>query len=211
MKNEYYITISLSRAMSTSKAKLREEIKINKMEIIDNNSQPLEKLPFYYFLPGKSYPTMFQTRTGYIVNIIGHDVNIYDPETEKIVKTFKAERAFLAHDPTNTIPRNSVLLQIGELEYIFVNEVVFKFKTVEPILEFHGHNCGADAPYCSALTKSFVYVLQYSVYYDRKYMCNPDDENVPVPHYEFYYENDKGPRAKLFVKYETEKITSLKP
>ena len=127
------------------------------------------------------------------------------------MKTFKAQKVFLAHDPTNVIPRNSVLLQIGELEYVFVNKYVFKFKTVEPILEFHGHNCGADVPYCSALTESFVYLLDDFVYYDQKYMCNPDDKDVPVPHYEFYYKNNKGPRAKLFVKYEIEKITSLDP
>lgn len=138
-------------------------------------------------IPGRKYQTQFNGGDGYLVAIKKGVASIYTPE-KKLKKEFKIKKAFIGKDPnTDYPPGNTVLLSLGENEYVFVCDNVYKFKTQEPITKYYSRIGNSSVPYPYASSRNYVYLMiENGRTLLRKDLADPSLFEDP---YDYYYNN----------------------
>ena len=167
-----------------------------KMKIIDNKYKKYYPSPVY----GKKY----------IVAIKNKDVNIYQDidypmnnsnNNLKMVKNYKIVNIFYGKDKYDKKKRiNTLLLELANLEYIFIGGTIYKFKTNEKIIKYFSNPiAGKIYPQPIGLTKHNVYFLEPNdlFYTPKKYFpkntTNEDYSNA----YDLFYYNQEYTNKKL--------------
>jgi hypothetical protein len=165
-----------------------------KMKIIDNKYKKYYPSPVY----GQKY----------VVAIKNKDVNIYldldypknnSNKNYKMIKNYKIVNVFYGKDKKKKI--NTLLLELPNLEYIFIGGTIYKFKTNEKIIKYFSNTiAGKIYPQPIGLTKNNVYYLEPGdrmIYMPKKYFpkntTNEDYSNA----YDLFRYNPEDTNKKL--------------
>lgn len=105
---------------------------------------------------------------------------------KKIIELDHVERVFIGKSPLDTnrdehFDGNSILIHISDNSYVFVQDTIFLFKALAPIVEFVSPVGNSDVPYAYAVDKKKnVYLLKEKVV-----LLHCRGEKDP---YDFYYD-----------------------
>lgn len=149
------------------------------------------------------YPIINGGSSKYKVEVQKTKIIITDLENEKTFLINKYKNIFIGKNSKKYGPYDkpfigsSILVEIGDLEYIYICETVFKFKTKEPIISFYSTMGNNFVVYPFALTQNYAYLINENVYILRDF--------GDLDPYEVYYDFKKIWNRKSF-KFSSKKI-----
>lgn len=129
-------------------------------------------------------------------------INIYkkDYETNEyndLILSIEAKKVFIGKSPKNAMTEfsagwgeyfdgNSILLYLGDNEYIFVGELIYSFKTKTPIVEFISPVGNNDVPYPYAFDNelNYYFLIEYGI-------LKVEDDTKKDDPYMYYYDKLK--------------------
>ena len=153
------------------------------------------------------YKTYYPIRNGgnskYKVEVLKTKIIITDLENEKTYLIKKYKNIFIGKNSKKYGPYNklyigsSILVEIKDLEYIYIGNTISKFKTIETIEKFYSIMSNNFVVYPFALTKSYAYLMIENVYILRDF--------GDLDPYEVYYDFKKIWNRKS-IKFSSKKI-----
>lgn len=135
------------------------------------------------------YPIRNGGDSKYKVEIFKSKIIIIDLENEKKheIKNYKNvfigknSKKYGSYDKPFT--GSSILVEVAPLEYIYICERIFKFKTKEPVNKFYSIMGNSFVVYPFALTDNYAYLIIENVYIKRDF--------GDLDPYEIYYDYKK--------------------
>ncbi len=144
--------------------------------------------------------TYFPIRNGgdskYKVEVFKTKIIITDLESPKTYEINQYKKVFIGKNSKKYGPYDkpytgsSILVEIAHLEYIYICDRVFKFKTKEPINKFVSTMGNGFCVYPFALTEHYAYLVIENVYIKRDF--------GDLDPYEVYYDFKKVWNRKSF-------------
>lgn len=138
-----------------------------------------------------NHKTYYPIRNGgdniYKVEVLKTKIIITNLENEKKYEINKYKKIFIGKNSKKyssydkLFTGSSILVKIGELEYIYICDRIVKFNTKEPIEKFYSIMGNDFFVYPFALTESYAYLIIESVYIARDF----GDIDPYVVHYDF--------------------------
>jgi hypothetical protein len=153
------------------------------------------------------YKTYYPIRNGgdskYKVKVLKTKIIIIDLENENTYLINKYKNIFIGKNSKKYGPYDkpyigsSILVEIEDLEYIYISETIFKFKTKETITRFYSTMGNNFIVYPFALTRNYAYLMIENVFILRDF--------GDLDPYEIYYDFKKIWNRKSF-KFSSKKI-----
>jgi len=146
----------------------------------------------------KYYPIRNGGDSQYEVDVMKTKIIITDLETKKKYEIKKFKNIFIGKS-TNKYGSGyakkpftgcSILVEIKELEYVYICDKIFKFKTKEPINKFVSQMGNSFVVYPFALTDNYAYLIIENLYLKRDF--------GDIDPYEVYYDFKKEWNHKSF-------------
>lgn len=150
------------------------------------------------------YPIRNGGDSKYKVDVLKTKIIITDLENEKTHEIKKYKKIFIGKNSKKYSPYDklytgsSILVEIGELEYIYICEKIIKFNTKEPITKFYSIMGNSLVVYPFGLTESYAYLIIESIYIARDF--------GDLDPYEVYYDFKKIWKRKSY-KFSSKKVT----
>jgi hypothetical protein len=123
--------------------------------------------------------TYYPIRNGgdsiYKVDVLKTKIIITDLENEKIHEISKYKKVFIGKNSkkygiyNKLFTGSSILVETGELEYIYICDKIVKFNTKEPIEKFYSIMGNGFIIYPFALTEQYAYLIMESIYIVRDF------------------------------------------
>lgn len=143
----------------------KDEIKKGKdgnlwiISIVKNGIKRWTKITSKTYYPTNTYGNE------YICYIGKNDIYIYiidKNKSEKFINKYKIKKIFYGTDKYDNKKKvNTLLLQLSDLEYIFIGGIIYKFKTLEKIIKYYSNSIeGKNYPEPIAISKKNVYFLE---------------------------------------------------
>lgn len=140
------------------------------------------------------------------INNIDNKISVYDNENNKLLYSTKYTKIWIGKSPKikmtifskgygKAFDGNSILIEINNLEYVFIGKLIFSFKSFSPINHFVSPVGNNDYPYPYAIDSNNLYYLlienvvikshkvddPYDVYYKLKKIS--ESSNKPPKEY----------------------------
>jgi hypothetical protein len=139
----------------------------------------------------KYYPIRNGGDSKYVVDVLETKIIVTDLETKKNYEIKKYNKVFVGKSTDKYDKRYakkpftgcSILVEIKQLEYIYICDKIFKFKTKEPINSYVSQMGNSFVVYPFALTDNYVYLVIENIYLKR------DFGNIDP--YQVYYDRNK--------------------
>lgn len=153
------------------------------------------------------YPIINGDVRKYKVEVLKPKIIITDLKTEKEILMQKYKKIFIGKNSKKYGPYDkpylgsSILVEIGYLEYIYICETIFKFKTKEPVTKFYSTMGNNFVVYPFALTENYAYLMNDNVYMLRDF--------GDIDPYEVYYDFKKEWNHKSF-KFSSKMVVNAK-
>lgn len=77
---------------------------------------------------------------------------------------------------------STILVQVDDLKYIHISSRIREFKTSEPVIKYISNIGNNLVPYSYAVTKNFIYLLEYNVIITRNELVNQPQKD-PYAYY----------------------------
>lgn len=139
-----------------------------------------------------------------------NDVKYY---TKSILKIPKYQKVFIGDDwNEKEFKGNSILVNLSDMNYIFIGWDIYSFKTDEKINEYRSPVGNSDVPYPYAVSKNYVYFMIDNQYADKSEFVNYDGIIFDNPYQTFYgfqFKSDKNGK-KEFDKWKKEHVYGIK-
>jgi hypothetical protein len=135
------------------------------------------------------YPNRNGGDSKYKVVVLKTKIIITDLENEKTHEIKKYKKIFIGKNSKKyglydkPYTGSSILVEVGESEYIYICDKIVKFNTKEPITKFYSIMGNNFVVYPFALTESYAYLLIESIYIVRDF--------GDLDPYEVYYDFKK--------------------
>jgi hypothetical protein len=149
------------------------------------------------------YPIINGDNRKYKVQLIKSIVIITEIETNKIYLIKKYKNIFIGKNTKKysqykqLFTGSSILVEIEDLEYIYIGAKIFKFNTKEPIEKFYSIMGNSSVIYPLGLSKTHAYLILENVYILRDF--------GDMDPYEIYYDFKKIWKRKAY-KFSSKKI-----
>lgn len=149
------------------------------------------------------YPIINGNNRKYQVKLIKKTIIIIEIETNKTYLIDKYKNIFIGKNTKKYSPYkqlfigSSILVEIDDLEYIYIGEKIFKFKTKDPINKFYSIMGNSSVIYPLALSKTYAYLIMENMYILRDF--------GDLDPYDIYYDFKKIWKRKAY-KFSAKKI-----
>lgn len=153
------------------------------------------------------YKKYYTIRNGgdnkYEADIQKSKITITDLESKKKYEVNNYKQVFIGKNSKEYGPYkkpfigSSIVIELKDLEYVYVCDTIFKFKTIEPINKYHSQMGNGFVVYPFALTENYAYVIKENVYIKRDF--------GDIDPYEVYYDFKHNWNRKPF-KFVSKKI-----
>lgn len=139
----------------------------------------------------------------YEVIVSNNKIIINDLEENKKHEINKYQKVFIGKNSKKYGPYDkpftgsSILVQINDLEYVYICDKIFSFKTKEPVNKFYSIMGNSSVVYPFALTENYAYLIIENIYMKRDF--------GDIDPYEVYYDHKKIWNRKSY-KFSSKKI-----
>lgn len=151
----------------------------------------------------KYYPIINGGNSKYEVIVSKTNITINDIEEDKKHEINNYKKIFIGKNSkkygpyTKLFTGSSILVQINDLEYVYICDKIFSFKTKEPVNKFYSIMGNNFVVYPFALTDNYAYLIIENMYIKRDF-----GDKDP---YEVYYDLKKIWNRKAY-KFSSKKI-----
>lgn len=96
---------------------------------------------------------------------------------------FNAERIFIGEHTDGKYRGNSILLYLGDKDYVYVGQVIYTFKSLNEITSYHSRIGNSDVPYPYAIDDKNNYYL-----FEENVIIKMNAESQEEPYHYYYWD-----------------------